>query len=53
MNDLLADADICVKCGLCLSHCPTYTKTQNKNKSAYCAIQKKYLFSILLSGYIF
>jgi glycolate oxidase iron-sulfur subunit len=33
MNDLLADADICVKCGLCLPHCPTYTLTQNENES--------------------
>ena len=33
MNKLLADADICVKCGLCLPHCPTYTKTQNENES--------------------
>lgn len=33
MNDLLADADLCVKCGLCLPHCPTYTKTQNENES--------------------
>ncbi len=33
MNNLLADADICVKCGLCLPHCPTYTKTQNENES--------------------
>jgi glycolate oxidase iron-sulfur subunit len=33
MNDLLADADICVKCGLCLPHCPTYGKTQNENES--------------------
>ena len=33
MNDLLVDADICVKCGLCLPHCPTYTKTQNENES--------------------
>ncbi|MDI1231272.1 MAG: (Fe-S)-binding protein [Methylobacter sp.] len=33
MNNLLADADICVKCGLCLPHCPTYTQTQNENES--------------------
>lgn len=33
MNTLLADADICVKCGLCLPHCPTYAKTQNENES--------------------
>ena len=33
MNDLLADADLCVKCGLCLPHCPTYNKTQNENES--------------------
>ncbi len=33
MNNLLADADICVKCGLCLPYCPTYTKTQNENES--------------------
>jgi glycolate oxidase iron-sulfur subunit len=33
MNDLLTDADLCVKCGLCLPHCPTYTQTQNENES--------------------
>jgi len=33
MNTLLTDADLCVKCGLCLPHCPTYTKTQNENES--------------------
>ncbi|MFI3186405.1 MAG: (Fe-S)-binding protein [Methylococcaceae bacterium] len=33
MNDLLADADLCVKCGLCLPHCPTYNKTQDENES--------------------
>ena len=33
MNNLLADADICVKCGLCLPHCPTYSKSQNENES--------------------
>ena len=33
MNNLLVDADICVKCGLCLPTCPTYNKTQNENES--------------------
>ncbi len=33
MNELLKDADICVKCGLCLPSCPTYNKTQNENES--------------------
>lgn len=33
MNNLLSDTDICVKCGLCLPYCPTYTKTQNENES--------------------
>ena len=33
MNELLVKTDLCVKCGLCLPHCPTYQKTQNENES--------------------
>lgn len=33
MNDLLTAANACVKCGLCLPHCPTYLQTQNENES--------------------
>lgn len=33
MNNLLAAADVCVKCGLCLPYCPTYLQTQNENES--------------------
>ena len=33
MNELIAKTDLCVKCGLCLPHCPTYQKTQNENES--------------------
>lgn len=29
----LADADACVKCGLCLPHCPTYTLSRNEGDS--------------------
>ena len=32
-NQLLADADLCVKCGLCLPHCPTYGLSQHEGDS--------------------
>ncbi|MDX1251444.1 MAG: (Fe-S)-binding protein [Gammaproteobacteria bacterium] len=30
---LLKQTDLCVKCGLCLSHCPTYVKTRDEGNS--------------------
>jgi glycolate oxidase iron-sulfur subunit len=32
-NTQFADTDLCVKCGLCLPYCPTYTLTKNENES--------------------
>lgn len=31
--DLAASTDVCVKCGLCLPHCPTYLKSSDENES--------------------
>lgn len=32
-TSLSSATDICVKCGLCLPHCPTYGKTQDESES--------------------
>lgn len=33
LDQALREADQCVKCGLCLSHCPTYQLYNNENES--------------------
>ncbi len=30
---MLRDADLCVKCGLCLAHCPTYLNSHDEGDS--------------------
>ncbi|MGH8550587.1 MAG: (Fe-S)-binding protein [Methylococcales bacterium] len=32
-SKLFQDTDLCVKCGLCVPHCPTYRKTLDENES--------------------
>ncbi|MDD5034020.1 MAG: (Fe-S)-binding protein [Methylococcaceae bacterium] len=33
MKNTFSDIELCVKCGLCLPHCPTYGKTLDENES--------------------
>jgi glycolate oxidase iron-sulfur subunit len=33
MANSFSDTEICVKCGMCLPHCPTYGKTLDENES--------------------
>ena len=33
VSEILAAADLCVKCGLCLPHCPTYLETRDEGES--------------------
>ncbi len=33
MTSPFSDTELCVKCGLCLPHCPTYGKTLDENES--------------------